>query len=102
VAVNDCKLHYGVPYRFIGKQARVMRDNKRLLIIDPETLKPIQEYPVTWGKLPQTCPDQWYVQQPEELPTTPVSVSIRRIEPQEQQSLFSRYDVSDGGGKNVH
>lgn len=76
--VNYEGRQFGVPYKYSGRNVRVMRDGSHLLIIDPDTLAEIQCYDIDWSKRAKTCPDQWmeYAGQPEELPTAPVSVSL--------------------------
>ena len=85
---------FGVPYCYKNREVRVHRHEEQLLIIDSMTGIPIQTHVVDWSKRAKPAPHQWD-DQPEELPTAPIKVTMtmRAITSKEQR--FSRFAFED-------
>lgn len=83
---------YGVPFSFIGKKARVMRNREELYILDPKTFEPIEKYEVDWSRRPHYSATQFEPCQPEEFPTAPVTAEIAFDDSNDAQNDFKNYD----------
>ena len=83
---------YGVPFSFIGRKARVLRNREEIFILDPKTFKAIEHYDVDWSKKPHYSATQFEPAQPEELPTAPVTATIEFEAAEEVPEDFKRYD----------
>ena len=82
---------FGVPYWYPGKTCRVIRDAFTLYIYSMDLSRKLAEHNVTWSRKASFCKDQYATEQPEELPTMPVSVSMHKQEPPEADDAFSRF-----------
>lgn len=67
---------YGVPFSYIGRKVRVMRDRETLYILDPNTFAVIETHGVDWSRRPHYSATQFEPAQPEEHPTAAVRASI--------------------------
>ena len=48
---------------------------------------------MTWSRKASFCKDQYAAEQPEELPSMPVTVSMQEHVPPEEDDAFSRFSV---------
>ena len=53
--------------------------------------KKLAEHNVTWSRKASFCKDQYASEQPEELPSMPVTVSLQERIPPEENDAFSRF-----------
>lgn len=83
---------YGVPFSFIGKKARVMRNREEIYILDPKTFKAIEKHEVDWSRKPHYSATQFEPHQPEEFPTAPVTAEIAFSNNNDAQNDFKSYD----------
>ena len=67
---------YGVPFSYIGRKVRVMRNRETLYILDPNTFSVIETHNVDWSRRPHYSAAQFEPTQPEEHPTAAVRASI--------------------------
>ncbi len=71
---------FGVPYSYVGKNARVCRKRNTLEIYSEDMNELLVSHTVTWSRLDSYCKDQFSEQLiPEELPTAPVKTLIQRV-----------------------
>ena len=82
---------FGVPYWYTGKTCRVIRDLYTLYIYSMDLSRKLTEHNVTWSRKASYCKDQFATEQPEELPSMPVTVSMHKQEPPEVIDAFSRF-----------
>lgn len=83
---------YGLPREYPRTTARVMRSGEDLLILD--ALDPglvVMTHKVDWALAPHPCPGQWAEDPPEERPTAPVTVTVRRQDAP-GRDRFARFD----------
>jgi transposase len=78
--VNYEGRRFGVPFRYSGQTVRVCRKNDVLYIYTPDLKETLVTHDVTWSMRDRYCSDQFFEpEMPEELPTTPVTTSIRML-----------------------
>jgi transposase len=84
---------FGVPYWYEGQVARVSREGWRLHVYSEDLSRELVTHEVTWSRADSWCEDQWAdVPQPEELPTQPVTTTLKQSEPPEANPAYSRFD----------
>lgn len=88
---------FGVPYSYTGHTVRVRRNGEKLLIYSDDLNSPLVSYDVTWSRKDRFCKGQYLESdQPEELPTAPVTTVIRKLEPPETASSgFAKFDFDE-------
>lgn len=67
---------FGVPYKYSGKTARIRRSGYYIYIYSSDLSELLATHEVTWSRRDSYCADQYVTEQPEELPTSPVRISI--------------------------
>lgn len=72
---------FGVPYSYNRKTCRVSRQEYTLLIYTPDLRQKLAEHNVTWSRKDSLCKDQYPDFQPEEFPTTPVTITMHQDAP---------------------
>ena len=82
---------FGVPYWYTGKTCRVIRDSFTLYIYSMDLRRKLAEHNVTWSRKASMCKDQYATEQPEELPSSPVTVSMHQQELPETDDAFARF-----------
>ena len=82
---------FGVPYWYQAKTCRVIRESFTLYIYSMDLSKKLAEHNVTWNRKASFCKDQYASEQPEELPSMPVTVSLQERIPPEENDAFSRF-----------
>ena len=80
-----------MPYWYTGKTCRVIRDSFTLYIYSTDLRRKLAEHNVTWSRKASMCKDQYATEQPEELPSSPVTVSMHQQEPPETDDAFARF-----------
>ena len=84
---------FGVPYWYEEQVARVSREGWRLHVYSEDLSRELVTHEVTWSRADSWCEDQWEdVSQPEELPTQPVTTTLKQSEPPEANPAYSRFD----------
>ena len=83
---------FGVPYWYSGKACRVSRDGEWLHVYSDDLSRELAAHPVTWGRKDSFCEDQYADVQPAELPTSPVTTVIARLEPPKGKPGFDKFD----------
>lgn len=93
---------FGVPLSYLGHKVRVMRKLQELIIMDLNTGVVIQKHTVDWSKAVELAAGQWnseYGNQPKELPTAPVKVSLQQL-PNPVTGRFDRFKPLNKEEKN--
>ena len=75
--VNYEGRRFGVPFWYTGHTVRISRQEYTIEIYSDDLTKKLAEHNVTWSKKDSFCKDQYADEQPEELPTAPVNVTMR-------------------------
>ena len=83
---------FGVPYWYVGKECRVNRDGGLLHIYSDDLTRELAVHRVTWARKDSFCEGQYADEQPFELPSAPVSTTVRRLEPPRSKPGFERFD----------
>ena len=96
--VNYEGRRFGVPYWYTEKTCRIRRDAFTLYIYDTDLTKELASHNVTWSRKDSYCKDQYVLNQPEEVPSTPVKITVRQIEEEKTDSSFDKFDFA----KAVH
>lgn len=87
---------FGVPYRYIGKSARVCRKQDTLYIYSFDLKELLVTHDVTWSKLDSYCKDQFPERaMPEELPSAPVTTRIQMIAEPDERSAFDKFNFDE-------
>ena len=94
--VNYEGRRFGVPYSYQQRVCRVMRDRFTIFIYSADLSMLLTEHDVTWSRRDSFCKDQYVRHQPEELPTSPISVSIHQITPPKAESGFDKFNFEEG------
>ena len=85
---------YGVPYSYQRSLVRVLRDGDDLLILDPETFRPIVRHAVDWSRPVTPCKNQWALPaKPEERPTSPVRSCMSISDENAEDDRFARFKL---------
>ena len=83
---------FGVPYSYVGRTARVRRQGYYLYIYSSDFKVLLTTHDVTWSRRDRFCADQYVATQPEELPTTKVTVRIEQL-PEVPVGAFDKFDL---------
>lgn len=83
---------FGVPYWYPGRDCRVSRDGDLLRIYSDDLSRELVVHRVTWSRKDALCEDQYADSQPCELPSAPVSTTIRQLEPPKAKRGFEKFD----------
>ena len=94
--VNYEGRRFGVPYYYQQRTCRVRRHQFTVFIYSADLSTLLAEHDVTWSRRDSFCKDQYVRRQPEELPTSPVSVSIQQIAPPKPESGFDKFNFEEG------
>lgn len=94
--VNFEGRRFGVPYYYQQRTCRVRRHQFTVFIYSTDLNTLLAEHDVTWSRRDSFCKDQYVIRQPEELPTSPVSVTIHQIEPPKPDSGFDKFNFEEG------
>lgn len=87
---------FGVPYEYTRKTCRVRRDHFTLYIYTADLSRTLTTHDVTWSRRDSFCKDQYVTVQPEEIPSSPVRVQIRQVEPPEPNTAFDKFNFEEG------
>lgn len=89
---------FGVPYWYTEHKCRVKRDGSTIYIYNSDLSRVLVKHPVTWSKRDSFCKDQYYENQPAEVPSVPVKAVIQQTEPAKRSSGFSKFhfDAEEG------
>ncbi|MDO4502674.1 MAG: hypothetical protein Q4D06_05760 [Coriobacteriia bacterium] len=90
--VNYEGRRFGVPYWYSGQECRVSRDGGLLHIYSGDLSRELAVHPVTWGSRDSFCEDQYADAQPCELPSAPVRVAVKQLEPPRAKRGFDKFD----------
>lgn len=90
--VNFEGRRFGVPHWYHEKTCRIRRDKFYIYIYSTDLETKLAQHPVTWSRRDSLCPDQYVTEQPEELPTAPVTASLTHIERPVISSGFDRFN----------
>lgn len=86
---------FGVPYRYSGKTARVMRDGSCLYIYSADMTQLLATHEVTWGYRDSYCQDQYvFPEQPEEFPSMPVKTVIKQLPKPPADLSFEKFNFT--------
>lgn len=86
---------FGVPYSYIGKIARVMRDGALLYVYSDDLTQLLATHDVTWSYRDSFCADQYALpEQPEEFPSMPVKTVIRQLPEPAPDLSFEKFNFS--------
>ena len=83
---------FGVPYWYTGSFCRVNRDGGLLHIYSDDLSRELAAHRVTWGRRDSFCEGQYADGQPAELPSAPVTTTVRQLEPPRGRSGFEKFD----------
>jgi Transposase and inactivated derivatives len=85
---------FGVPCTYRENKVRVMRQGNYLLLLNVQTFEVIEKHPIDWSKKPKCSDSQWFERpgMPEELPTAPVTVSIK-VADSRPSGRFDRFRI---------
>ncbi len=83
---------FGVPYWYPGKTCRVSREREWLHIYSEDLSRELAVHPITWNRKDSFCEDQYADVEPAELPTVPVTTTIRQLEPGASDDAFAKFD----------
>lgn len=87
---------FGVPYSYIGKEARICRKQDTLYIYSSDLKQLLATHDVTWSKMDSYCVNQFPEKDLiEELPTAPVKTRIQMIENTERNSGFEKFNFEE-------
>lgn len=94
--VNYEGRRFGVPYYYQQRTCRVRRHQFTVFIYSADLSVLLAEHDVTWSRRDSFCKDQYVRQQPEELPTSPISVTVHQIAPPKPDSGFDKFNFEEG------
>lgn len=94
--VNYEGRRFGVPYWYTEKTCRVRRDGYLLYIYDSQMTKILTSHDVTWSRRDSFCKDQYAVSQPEEKPSSPVTIKISQMEQPRHDDGYSQFNFEEG------
>lgn len=83
---------FGVPYWYTGSFCRVNREGGVLHVYSDDLSRELAAHRVTWGRRDSFCEDQYADGQPAELPSCPVTATVRQLEPPRARRGFERFD----------
>ena len=88
---------FGVPYKYSGRTVRVRRKKDKILIYAEDFSELLITHPVTWSRKDSYCINQYSpIEQPEELPTAPVRVSITKLKDvNSNHRVFDKFNFID-------
>ena len=87
---------FGVPYWYSKQSCRVSREGRYLHIYSDDMLRELAAHEVTWSRRDSFCEGQYADDQPEELPTAPVTTVIAQLEPPSRDDGFAKFDFERG------
>lgn len=90
--VNYEGRRFGVPYWYPGKECRVSREGEILHIYAADLSRELVAHPVTWSRKDAMCKDQYDDAMPLELPSAPVTCTVKQEMPRPEESALSRFD----------
>lgn len=91
--VNYEGRRFGVPFRYTGAVARIMRRDDMIYIYSSDMKELLTTHDVTWSKKDRFCSDQYAaLEQPEEFPTMPVRTEISRLPEPEPSLSFEKFN----------
>ena len=94
--VNYEGRRFGVPYSYPGATARIMRSGDTLYIYSADLSSLLTTHDVTWSRRDSFCEGQYEaLQQPEELPTAPVTTQIRQLPKPSGELSFAKFDFDE-------
>jgi hypothetical protein len=74
----------------------VRRDYFTLYIYSADLSRVLAKHDVTWSRRDSFCKDQYVSVQPEELPSAPVRIQIRQVDPPETNTAFDKFNFEEG------
>lgn len=93
--VNYEGRRFGVPYWYPRKECRIRRDGYKLTIYSDDMEQVLAEHNVTWSRKDSFCDDQYSLEQPEELPTSPVKEKIYQIKMPTTRTGFEKFNFAE-------
>jgi len=94
--VNYEGRRFGVPYSYTKRTCRVRRHQFTVYIYSDDLNELLAEHDVTWSRRDSFCKDQYITKQPEELPTSPVTIQIQQVTPPKPNSGFEKFNFEEG------
>lgn len=93
--VNYEGRRFGVPYTYIGKTARVLRDGDTLYVYSSDMGVLLSTHNVTWSRRDSFCENQYALpEQPEEFPSMPVKTVIKQLPSPTYDLSFEKFNFS--------
>ena len=92
--VNYEGRRFGIPCWYTEKTCRVRRDAFTLYIYDSGLTKELVQHNVTWSRKDSYCKDQYLIEQPEEVPSTAVKITLKQIEEKVPDDGFRKFDFA--------
>lgn len=89
--VNYEGRRFGVPYWYTSKACRVTRRDFTLYILSEDMSRKLAEHNVTWSRKASFCEDQYAQEQPEELPTVPVTARLTQTTAVTEDDALCRF-----------
>lgn len=85
---------FGVPYWYTLRTCRINRDGEYIHIYSEDLTRELAVHLVTWSRKDRLCEDQYADTdtQPFELPSAPVTTTLRQLEPPKPNERFARFD----------
>lgn len=90
--VNYEGRRYGVPYRYPGSSARVMRREDMLYLYSDDLTTLLAVHRIEKSRRDSFCEDQYALPQPEEHPTVPVQTQVLQLPEAEKNLSFDKFD----------
>lgn len=92
---------YGIPCTYTGRQVRICRHNRMVMVYSSDGQKLLVTHKAVWSMGDDSvCEGQFAVAQPEEFPTEPVRITISQSSfaaPQKEDDRFSKFDFAKEG-----
>lgn len=93
--VNYEGRRFGVPYTYVGKTARVLRDGDTLYVYSSDMGLLLSTHNVTWSRRDSFCENQYALpEQPEEFPSMPVKTVIKQLPSPSPDLPFEKFNFS--------
>lgn len=86
---------FGVPYWYVRKECRLRRDGYKLTIYSDDMEQVLAVHDVTWDRRDSFCEDQYTIEQPEELPTSPIKEKLYQLKVPESKTGFEKFNFAE-------
>jgi len=94
--VNYEGRRFGVPYWYTKPVCRISRKEFTITVYSDDLKQILTTHDVTWSRRDSFCSDQYLTQQPEELPTTPITTVIRQVQPKLPPTGYEKFNFEEG------